>query len=150
MTDLDRLFLPEADARTPEVYNLDCPHTLAIFASYTTCFTKHSSRDEECARCPLQTKCLAEKNRIKSEKAQSRASRQEALQTALGEGFDLSGVKVPKKVRLDLPNKAKTLGDTLCVATGTPIPNGTDAVHIEGWGWLDSNVYDYLTDLNDL
>jgi len=150
MTDLDLLFQPEADARTPEVYNLECPHTLAIFASYTPCFTKHSGRDEECVGCPLSTKCEAEKNRIKSEKAQTRASRKEALQNALGEGFDLSGVKVPRKVRLDLPNKATAMADTFCVATGTPIPDGTDAIHIEGWGWLDSQVYDYLTDLADL
>jgi len=150
MTDLDLLLKQEADAREPEVYNLDCNHTLSIFVSYTPCFTNHSGRDPECASCPLNSKCLAEKLRIKAEKAKNKASRQDVLRYALEEGFDLSGVRVPKKVRLDHPYLARAKADTLCVATETPIPLGTEAVHIQGWGWLDSNVYDYLTDLSDI
>ena len=147
MSDLDLLFQPEADARLPEVYNLSDLHTREMMVSLTPCYADHAQRSSECSGCPLADPCRGETLRVKAINDSRLKARRKVLQNALGEGFDLGSVKVPKKVRLDLPTHRETLANTSCVATGNPIPMGTGAVHLMGWGWIDSNVYDYLMDL---
>jgi len=150
MTDLDLLLEEATDLRVAKLYNPEDAHTVAILALQTPCWETHSRVDPACEGCPIASACKEAKDIKNGAKRSARKARQETLQRALGEGFNLASIKVPKWVRMKYPTRVEALyANTYCVATGIALSEGSPAVHIEEWGILNAEVYEYLMELEN-
>lgn len=140
----------EIDVNTPSLYDLTCEETLIRLVATTSCFSKVVQSDPMCQGCPLFTQCCGKKGESQQAKREAKQIRNEALENASKEGYDLSKVKVPKSAKIHETKQIEAQSDTSCIVSGEPILKGEVAYHIPSWGMVKSVIGDTYKAIHNL
>ena len=123
---------------------------LSLLEKETKCFSKFSSRDDECKNCMISETCETAKVKL-TRKRNIRKSKKDTLESKAQKlGFTFKGLKAPKKVKFNSYQTYTCKYPISCVVTNKNIQVGEDMCHVKYFGIVHPDIIDLLIEWKSL
>lgn len=117
-----------------EEYFYQRDFAISIMREETKCFSKHSSKNSECADCMISDMCSEKKIENNTSRKKARTKKAALEEKANKAGFSFKGLRVSKKIRMDSFKLYDCKSEISCILTGKTIKVGEQMAHYKGWG----------------
>lgn len=123
---------------------------LSLLEKETKCFSKFSSRDDECKNCMISDTCSETKNILAGKRNVKRTKKSNLEDKAQKLGFTFKGLRTPKKANFKDFETYICQHPISCVVTNKNIQVGENMCHVKYFGIVHPSIIDLLIEWKKL